>query len=139
MPRVEASVELLASPQAVWRFLSEPYHLTDWWPNLVAVEPDRLGLATGARWRIRSRSSTMFRKAESEDTLLILAVDPETRVVFEFVRRKVRAELGLTQARDDRTRADLQVTGVLLVGFSRNIAKDALARLHSLVQTAATV
>jgi uncharacterized protein YndB with AHSA1/START domain len=139
MPTVGASVELLATPRDVWRFLAEPYHLADWWPNLVAVEPDRRGLATGARWRVRSHSSTLFRRADSEDTLVVVAAEPESRVIFEFVRRNVRAELTLAQAGQDRTLAELRVTGPLLLGFSRGLAKHALARLHNLVQTAATV
>lgn len=139
MPTVGASIELLATSRDVWRFLAEPYHLADWWPNLVAVEPDRRRLTTGTRWRVRSHSSTMFRHADSEDTLVIVAADPESRVVFEFVRAKMRAELTLTPAGPDRTRAELQVVGPLMLGFSRSIARDALARLHNLVQTAATV
>lgn len=51
----------------------------------------------------------------------------------------MRAELTLTPAGFDRTRAELLVTGPLLLGFSRGVARDALARLHDLVQTAATV
>ena len=123
----------------MWRFLAEPYHLADWWPNLVAVEPDRLGLAAGARWRISSHRATLLRRADSEDTLLVVAVDPGSRVAFELIRARMRAELTLTPSGPDRTRADLQVTGPLLLGFSRGIARDALARLRNLVQTAATV
>lgn len=139
MPASRASVELLASPEDVWRFLTEPYHLADWWPNLVAVHPDRLGLAAGARWRISSHQATLLRRADSEDTLLVVVADPGSRLAFEFVRSRLRAELTLTPSGPDRTRADLQVTGPLLVGFSRSIATNALTRLHNLVQTAATV
>jgi uncharacterized protein YndB with AHSA1/START domain len=139
MPTAYASVELLATPQDIWRFLAEPYHLADWWPNLVAVEPDRRGLAAGARWRISTHQATLLRRADSEDTLLVTVADPESRLAFEFVRAKVRADLALTQAGPDRTRAGLQVTGPLMLGFSRSIAREALARLHNLVQTAATV
>lgn len=86
MPTVRASVELLATPRDVWRFLAEPYHLADWWPNLVAVEPDRRGLAAGARWRVRSSEATLFRRADSQDTLLVVAAEPASRLAFEFVR-----------------------------------------------------
>lgn len=139
MPSTRASVELLAGPDDVWRFLAEPRHLADWWPNLVSVEPDRLGLSAGARWRISSHQATLLRRADSEDTLLVVAADPGSRVAFEFVRSRLRAELTLTPAGLDRTQAELRVTGPLMLGFSRNIAKVALTRLHSLVQTAATV
>jgi uncharacterized protein YndB with AHSA1/START domain len=139
MPSAHASVELLAKPEDVWRFLAEPYHLADWWPNLVAVEPDRRGLAAGARWRVSSHRATLLRRADSEDTLLVVAADPGSRVAFEFVRSRLRVDLALTPSGADRTRAELQVTGPLLLGFSRGIATTALTRLHNLVQTAATV
>ena len=51
----EASRELLASRKDVWRFLAEPNHLTDWWPGVRGVEPDRRGFAAGARWRVTRR------------------------------------------------------------------------------------
>ncbi|MBM2822707.1 MAG: hypothetical protein HW413_1453 [Thermoleophilia bacterium] len=139
MPSSHASVELLAGPDDVWRFLAEPYHLADWWPNLVAVHPDRLGLAAGARWRTSSHQATLFRRADSEDTLLVVTADPGSHLTFEFVRARMRAELTLTRSDPDRTRAELRVSGPLLLGFSRGIARDALTRLHNLVQTAATV
>ena len=139
MPTTQASVELLAKPQDVWEFLAEPYHLADWWPNLVAVVPDQHGLAAGARWRITTRQSTLLRRAESEDTLLVVVADEASRLAFELVRSRMKVELRLAQAGPDRSRAELRVTGPLLVGFSRSIAKDALTRLHNLVQTAATV
>ena len=39
----------------VWGFLAEPYHLSDWWPGILGVEPDRRGFAPGARWRVIGR------------------------------------------------------------------------------------
>ena len=50
--KVEARALLLAPPEDVWRLLAEPYHLPDWWPGYQGVEPDRRGLAAGARWRV---------------------------------------------------------------------------------------
>src|SRR5439155_21205797 len=54
MPRVSAARELLASREDVWEFIADPGHFADWWPGVAAVEPDRRGLAEGARWTIRS-------------------------------------------------------------------------------------
>ena len=48
----EATRELLASLDDAWGFLAEPYHLSDWWPGVVSVQPDRRGFATGARWQV---------------------------------------------------------------------------------------
>jgi uncharacterized protein YndB with AHSA1/START domain len=39
--RVAAKRELLAPPQDVWAFLVEPHNLSDWWPGIAAVHPDR--------------------------------------------------------------------------------------------------
>ena len=47
--RVEARAVLLAPPEDVWKLLAEPYRLRDWWPGWPGVEPDRRGLAPGAR------------------------------------------------------------------------------------------
>ncbi len=132
-----ASVELLAAPAEVWAFLAEPRHLADWWPNLGLVEPDRLGLAVGARWRVRTRESTWLLRAEAEDTLLVHAAEEARRFAFELVRARLRAELTLTEVAPGRTRAALSVTGPVLRGFTRSLPGDALGRLHDLVQTAA--
>ena len=44
----------------VWGFLAEPYHLSDWWPGIVGVEPDRRGFAPGARWKVRLQTQGVF-------------------------------------------------------------------------------
>ena len=45
-----ASRELLAARDDVWSFIAEPHHFSDWWPGIGGVQPDRRGLAEGARW-----------------------------------------------------------------------------------------
>ena len=61
--RAEASHEVLASREDVWRFLAEPYHLADWWPTVSAVHPDARGFPEGARWDVVGPTSpTLFRK-----------------------------------------------------------------------------
>jgi hypothetical protein len=132
-----ASVELLATPADVWAFLAEPHHFPDWWPNVAFVEPDRRGLAAGARWVVRSRDSTWFRRADTEDTLLVHVAEPEQRLALELVRAKVRADLVLAEIAPGRTRAELTASGSILAGFTRSLARDALERLYDLVQTAA--
>jgi uncharacterized protein YndB with AHSA1/START domain len=137
VPTVRATRELLASPEDVWRYLSEPYHLSDWWPGLDAVEPDRRGFAAGARWKVRRNEPTLFRRAEAEDTLLVRAANPMSLFAFELVQAKLKAELALEQTGPALTRAELAVSGPLLLGFSRSLPKDALGRLHDLCQTGA--
>jgi uncharacterized protein YndB with AHSA1/START domain len=139
MPTARAERELLAAPGDVWGFLAEPYHLPDWWPGLGTVTPDRKGLAAGARWSIRSAEPTLFRRAQAEDTLLVTAADREARLAFELVRAKLKAELVLAPAGPGRTAAELTVTAPLLLGFSRGLPKEALARLHDLCQTGSSI
>ena len=65
MPTYTARKELLAPLEDVWLFLAEPHHLTDWWPGVAGVTPDRRGLAPGARWRLHApmRPSLLRRPA----------------------------------------------------------------------------
>ncbi len=119
----------------MWRYLSEPYHLSDWWPRIATVEPDRRGFAAGARWSIRSNEPTYFRRAASEDTLLVQEVRPMSIFAFELVKAKLKAELTLEQTGPAVTRAELSVSGPFLLGFSRSLPKEALDRLHDLCQT----
>ena len=139
MSTARASRELLAPPEDVWQFLAEPRHLADWWPGLGGVEPDRRGVAVGGRWRVQRREASLFRKAEAADTLLVTAADPTRRFAFEFVGARLRAELTLAPLGSTRTQAALTVDGPFFLGFSRSLPKNALARLHDLCQTAATI
>jgi hypothetical protein len=131
-----ASTELLARPEDVWAFLDEPRHLSDWWPNIGGVEPDRRGLVAGARWRVRSRESTWLAREGTGDTLLVHVAEPPRRFVFELVRAGLRAELVLSELEPGRTQAELSASGSILRGFRRSLAGVALARLRALVQTA---
>ena len=138
MPSARAERELLAPPEDVWSFLAEPHHLPDWWPGLGGVEPDRRGVATGARWRVRRHEASLLRKAEGEDTLLVTAVETSHRFAFELVGARLRAQLTLEPSGTDRTTAALVVEAPLMLAFSRSLPKTALARLHDLCQTAAS-
>lgn len=51
----------------VWAVLSKPYHLSDWWLGYSGVEPDRRGLAAGARWKVvRRRTPGLLRGGGGE-------------------------------------------------------------------------
>ena len=139
MPIARASRELLAPPEDVWTFLAEPRHLADWWPGIGAVEPDRRGLAEGARWRVRRRESSLFRRAQADDTLLVAVADRPRHFAFELVQSRLRVDLALVPHSGGRSKAALAVEGPFLLAFSRGLPKTALTRLHDLCQTAATV
>jgi uncharacterized protein YndB with AHSA1/START domain len=139
VPTRTAEVELLAPLHDVWAYISEPYQFADWWPGIAMVEPDRRGFAKGARWRIRSREASLFRRPDAEDTLVVHAAEPEALFAFELVRARVRGTLTLAPSGGERTHAGLSVDEPFRISFTRGqLAKDALARLHERVQTGAS-
>ena len=151
--------ELLASRADVWGFLAEPYHLSDWWPGIVSVQPDRRGFATGARWHVTVIADPLrlgplrFPRVgrptgpSSVGTLVITSIEPQRLWAFELHRhvkegrdrgvtpRSVKVEL--RPLSDDRTEVDVEVTT-----GSRpepDVARIAVDRLYDLVQVAASL
>jgi uncharacterized protein YndB with AHSA1/START domain len=121
----------------VWAFLAEPYHLADWWPGVSGVEPDRRGLAPGARWHVVGPDRpTLFRRPDASGTLLVVEVVPMSRIAFQLVNQRLDAELELQPAEEQRTRASLVVDAPWLV-VRRSFALHALGKLYDLVQTGA--
>jgi uncharacterized protein YndB with AHSA1/START domain len=140
MPTYAATRELLAPRTDVWAFLAEPNRLSDWWPGLHGVEPDRRGLAPGARWRIRSRgrpNPLVGSKLDVAGTIVFLDVRPPEFVAWQFVDTRLDVELRLTEVAADRTRAELTVSAPFLGGLRRSLPHKALTRLYSLCQTGA--
>jgi hypothetical protein len=138
--RVQATRELLAPREDVWAFLEEPRHLADWWPGIAAVEPDRRGLSPGARWQVRRPPQpSLFRRAGAEDLVLVRRVERLGLVEWYLTAWRLDVELRLEETRPDRTRATLAVERPVLLGPVRELPRKALARLHALVQTAASL
>jgi uncharacterized protein YndB with AHSA1/START domain len=135
LPRYAAERVLLAPVADVWAFLAEPYHLSDWWPGIAGVEPDRRGLAPGARWKVQGPS--YFRRPETPGALLVRAVVPYERFSFELVRERLGVEVLLRPEDADRTHVSVVVEGRFVLGPRRRVATEALGRLYDLVQTAA--
>jgi uncharacterized protein YndB with AHSA1/START domain len=138
MPRVNAARELLASREDVWSFIAEPRHFADWWPGVAAVQPDRRGLAEGARWQIHTGDRpTLFRRATSSGMLLVRTVRAPELFAWTLMGDHIDAELRLDARGDDRTLAELELEAPWLIGLSRALPRRALTRLHTLCQTAA--
>jgi uncharacterized protein YndB with AHSA1/START domain len=140
MPTYTAARELLASREDVWGFLAEPNHLSDWWPGVSAVQPDRRGLAPGARWRLRGLGRPTFvagRRPDVAGTLVLIDVRQPELVAWQFVNGRIDVELRLAETAPDRTRAELTVEAPFLSGVRRSLPHRALSRLHALCQTAA--
>ncbi len=138
MPTVSVSRELLAPLDDVWAFVAEPHNFSNWWPRVGGVQPDRLGLAPGARWRMQGENRPSFlRRPEAVGHLVVLAVETKRLIRFHLTGDRLEVELTLEPAGEDRTRAALRVKGPWLVGLSRALPREALFRLHALCQTGA--
>jgi uncharacterized protein YndB with AHSA1/START domain len=140
MPVYSAARELLAPREDVWAFLAEPNHLSDWWPGINGVQPDRRGLAPGARWRIQGLGRPTYvvgRRPDVAGTLIFLDVRPPEFAAWQFVQARLDVELRLTEAATNRTRAELTTSAPLLAGLRRSLPRKALTRLYALCQTGA--
>jgi uncharacterized protein YndB with AHSA1/START domain len=138
MPTVAASRELLASREDVWAFLAQPERFADWWPDIGVVQPDRRGLAPGARWQIRGRERPrLVRRPEASGVMLILEVEPPRRLTWQLTGDRIDVELELEETAPERTRATLAISAPWLTGLRRSFAVRALGRLHALCQTGA--
>ena len=156
-----ATRELLAVREDVWRFLAEPYHLSDWWPGIVGVEPDRRGFSVGARWRVSTVSNPLPIVLLSRlprigrpsgptgiQTLVIGEIAAPERWAWQLVPgaragREGRVQAALVEVTlraldPDRTEATVDVSGL---GQRRDLqlARTAADRLYDLVQTAAAL
>lgn len=142
MPRVVASRELLAPREEVWRFIAEPHHLSDWWPGVHGVRPDRRGLAPGARWELMSGPQTggllgaYMRSPDAAGMLIVLDVRTNEFVRLLFADDRIEAEIHLEAARESRTRVTLAIEGAWL-RVNRSLPRRALNQLYALCQTAA--
>jgi uncharacterized protein YndB with AHSA1/START domain len=138
LPRYAAERTLLAPVEDVWTFLAEPYNLPDWFPGVSGVQPDRRGVAPGARWQVLGPDRpSWFRKPDAAGSLLVLDVVPMSRLSFQLTGQRLDAELELTPLEDGTTRARLTVEAPFLA-VNRGFAHNALGRLYDLVQTSVT-
>jgi uncharacterized protein YndB with AHSA1/START domain len=136
---MSASRELLAPRPDVWQFLSEPYHLPDWWPTTAGVLPDRRGSAAGARWQVVGGGEpTLFRRPGTAGTLVVTASEPPRLFAFHLAHDRLDVRVELDAVAERRTRAGITVEGPLLIAFRRTLARRAVNRLYALCQTAAS-
>lgn len=135
--KVRATRELLAPLEDVWSFLAEPHNLAGWWPGIGGVQPDRRGFAPGARWQVtRGPTPGLIRGPAYTTALLVTEIEPMRRFVFHLTDERTLAELELEDGGGGRTRAELTIQSPFLLGFRRNLARQALGRLHALLRTA---
>jgi uncharacterized protein YndB with AHSA1/START domain len=137
VPTYAASRELLSPREDVWSFLAEPHHFGDWWPGVAGVQPDRRGLAPGARWRLHGgMRPSLVRRPDMTGTLILLKVERPELIAWHMTGERLDAELRLEEASPTRTKAQLTVSAPFLVGLRRRLPRNALNRLYALCQTA---
>ena len=141
--RIEAQIELIATRGDVWALLAEPRHLADWWPDYSTIRPDRRGLAEGARWEVvRGSTPGLLRRPRSEGMVVITKAEAERGLAWRDLQQGFDAEIRLEPAPEGHTRATLVVEApawrIVAEGL-RLTPRQALARLHALCQTAASL
>jgi uncharacterized protein YndB with AHSA1/START domain len=141
--RIEEQRELIAPRADVWQLLSEPHHLSDWWPGYTTIRPDRRGLAEGARWQVaRGSMPGLLRRPGGEGLIVVTAVEAPVRLAWRDLQQRFEAEIRLEPGHEGTTRATLTLVApywrVVAEGL-RLTPRQALARLHALCQTAASL
>jgi uncharacterized protein YndB with AHSA1/START domain len=141
--RIQAETELIAKRPDAWALLAEPHHLSDWWPGYTSVRPDRRGLAEGARWQVvRGGDVGLLKRPGGDGLIVITGVEPERRLAWQDLQQAFAAEILLEPAGDGNTHATFVVevsTWRAIAEGLRPLPRKALARLHALCQTAATL
>jgi hypothetical protein len=137
---VEASRVVRAPRADVWALVAEPFHLPDWWPSYTGVEPDRRGLAEGARWTVlRGRRPGLLRKPGGKGLIVLERVVVATELSWLDLAQSVHAGVRLDDEGRD-TRATAFVNGPLWRLYAegaRGLPRLAVSRLYDLCQTAA--
>jgi uncharacterized protein YndB with AHSA1/START domain len=143
--RVEASGILLAPPEDVWAIVGEPFRLPDWLPGYRGVEPDRRGLAEGARWRVVRGGATagttgLLRRPGGEGAVVVGQVVPGRLLRFRDLQQRLDARVTLEPAARRRTQVTVAIEApawrIAAEGL-RTLPRQAVSRLHDLCQTGA--
>src|SRR4029453_15559517 len=97
----------------------------------------------GARWQVvRGSTPGLLRRPRSEGMVVITNAEPELRLGWAALEQGFEAEIRLEPAPDGHTRATLVVEApawrIVAEGL-RLTPQQALARLHALCQTAASL
>src|SRR5207248_11299609 len=91
-----AELDLMAPRADVWAFLAEPYHLSDWWPGITGVDPDRRGFAPGARWRVHSTKRNVFTGSRVVETMILIReIQPYERWSWHLLEPATDVEVRL--------------------------------------------
>jgi uncharacterized protein YndB with AHSA1/START domain len=137
---IEAQKVLLSPREDVWGLISEPYHLPDWWPAYSGVQPDRRGLAVGARWQVIRLPRAFYRRPDERAVIIISRVERGRELSWQDLGSGIECGIRLENAGTGRTQATLHVAGPswrIWIEGARGLPENAAGRLYDLCQTAA--
>ena len=131
---------LLAARPDVWSVVSEPYHLSDWWPGVSggAARPARLRLWSAGQLMTGSEP-TFLRRPEAASMLVVTASNEPVLFAFHLTTETLDVRVHLEATAADRTCVTISVEGPWLFAYRRTLAQRATSRLYSLCQTVATI
>jgi hypothetical protein len=121
----------------VWAVLAEAERFADWWPGVDRVEPTvRRALAPGALWHVEGppQASLLRRSPQAAGDLLVMEVEPRSRVSFQLLAECIDVELALEATEDGQAAATLAVEAPRFKGIGRAFPSEALASLATLVR-----
>ena len=143
MPVVRSTASVAASPDEIWALVSDPHHLTRWWPDVQRIEAVTADAFTQVMMTKKGRAMRVdFGVIVSEPPCirsweLLPAGTPFERVVALW-RTTVTLEPDpaggtlVTIEEQQRMQGTLRLAGVLQRRASRRRLRDALAGLSDL-------
>lgn len=142
---VSSSRVLLAPVHDVWKLVSEPYHLPDWFPGYTGVEPDRRGFAEGARCRVLrgptgGGTSGLLRRPGAGGTIVITREREPNTLQWHDVELGFDVSVALRPVADGHTEASVAIDGPgwrIVADGLKTVPRFAVRRLYDLCQTAA--
>jgi hypothetical protein len=107
------------------------------------VRPDQRGFAPGARWElIGGPQPTLFRRAYARTLAVVKRIEPYESVLWHLVDDRLDLEVRIRAVDESRTHVTVTIEGPWrpeILGSPRRRPKQAVARLHALCQTAASL
>jgi uncharacterized protein YndB with AHSA1/START domain len=99
MPAVSRSRTLAASPDTVWRVVSDPHHLPRWWPRVERIEGADAGHFTELLRTAKGRAVRAdFRRAGAEPGRRVAWEQVTEGTPFERLLHSARTEIALAPA-----------------------------------------
>ena len=138
VPNVRASRELRALARRRVGVRLRPVQPAELVAGVAGVQPDRRGLAPGARWHVQGTPApTLFRRPEAVGQLLVRDVQAPERLEFHLTGDRLDVELLLEEAGPERTQCPSGSRAPGWWACPGSLPRQALGRPLRLLQTGA--